>query len=109
MRSSWSGSRKSLILASTDPVLATDIQSDLGAKSDRQGFSLLIGWFGIRGIGSIFYLLLAPRYGVAGDIAETIVSLTTWTVAASIVTHGLTAQPLMRRYHARRERDTNRS
>jgi hypothetical protein len=26
------------------------------------------------------------------------VSLTLWTVAASIVAHGITAQPLMRRY-----------
>lgn len=69
----------------------------------------LIGWFGIRGIGSIFYLLLALRHGVDGVVAETIVSLTLWTVAASIVTHGLTAQPLMRRYHAWRERNANRS
>ena len=68
----------------------------------------LIGWFGIRGIGSIFYLLLVLRHGVAGAIADTIVSLVLWTVAASIVMHGLTAQPLMRRYHAWRESQTNR-
>ncbi len=58
----------------------------------------MIAWFGIRGIGSVFYLLLALRAGVAGDVADTLVSLTLWTVAASIVAHGLTAQPLMRRY-----------
>jgi NhaP-type Na+/H+ or K+/H+ antiporter len=69
----------------------------------------LIGWFGIRGVGSIFYLLLALRHGVAGDTAETIVSLTLWTVAGSIVIHGLTAQPLMHQYHAWRERNVIRS
>lgn len=58
----------------------------------------MIGWFGIRGIGSVFYLLLALRLGLEGRNAETLVSLTLWTVAASIVAHGLTAQPLMRRY-----------
>lgn len=58
----------------------------------------MIGWFGIRGIGSVFYLLLALRHGIEPRLAETLVSLTVWTVAASIVAHGLTAQPLMRRY-----------
>jgi NhaP-type Na+/H+ or K+/H+ antiporter len=61
----------------------------------------MIGWFGIRGIGSVFYLLWALRQGVGGAAAQTLVSLTLWTVAASIVVHGLTAQPLMRRYSAR--------
>lgn len=62
----------------------------------------MIGWFGIRGIGSVFYLLFALRHGLAPRIAETLVSLTLWTVAASIVVHGLTAHPLMRRYVLRR-------
>lgn len=64
----------------------------------------MIAWFGIRGIGSVFYLLLALRLGVGSEIAETITSLTLWTVAASIVAHGITAQPLMRRYLLRARR-----
>jgi NhaP-type Na+/H+ or K+/H+ antiporter len=64
----------------------------------------MIGWFGIRGIGSVFYLLLALRHGIDGAIADTLVSLTLWTVAASIVAHGLTAQPLMQRYAGWRKR-----
>jgi len=64
----------------------------------------MIGWFGIRGIGSVFYLLFALRHGVEPRIADTLVSLTLWTVAASIVAHGITAQPLMRRYIDRRAR-----
>ena len=58
----------------------------------------MIGWFGIRGIGSVFYLLFALRHGIEPSIADTLVSLTLWTVAASIVAHGITAQPLMHRY-----------
>jgi NhaP-type Na+/H+ or K+/H+ antiporter len=64
----------------------------------------LIGWFGIRGVGSVFYLLLALRHGVQGPLADTLVSLTLWTVAASIVAHGVTAQPLMHRYARWRRR-----
>lgn len=57
---------------------------------------VLASWFGIRGIGSLFYLLLALRAGVAGPAADTLTSLTLWTIAASIVLHGLSARPLMR-------------
>lgn len=58
----------------------------------------MTGWFGIRGIGSVFYLLFALRQGLDAPLADTLVSLTLWTVAASIIVHGLTAQPLMRRF-----------
>ena len=68
----------------------------------------MIGWFGIRGIGSLFYLLFALRHGLAPQIAETLSSLTLWTVAASIVVHGITAQPLMVRYTLWRRRQQRR-
>ena len=58
----------------------------------------MIGWFGIRGAGSVFYLLFALHRGVDPGLAETLVSLTLWTVSASIVVHGVTAGPLMRAY-----------
>ncbi|GAB2490733.1 cation:proton antiporter [Comamonas humi] len=58
----------------------------------------MIGWFGIRGIGSIFYMLLALRHGIEPATAATVVSLTLWTVAASIIMHGITILPLMKHY-----------
>jgi NhaP-type Na+/H+ or K+/H+ antiporter len=64
----------------------------------------MIGWFGIRGIGSVFYLLFALRHGLEPRIADELVSLTLWTVAASIIAHGVTAQPLMYRYVGWRRR-----
>ena len=68
----------------------------LGELSSPQ--RTMIGWFGIRGIGSIYYMLYALRQGLPRDVAETLVTLTLWTVAASIVVHGLTAGPLMKWY-----------
>jgi NhaP-type Na+/H+ or K+/H+ antiporter len=65
----------------------------------------LIGWFGIRGIGSVYYLLFALSHGLDAHVADTLVSLTLWTVAASIVAHGVTAQPLMQRYLVRHRGD----
>jgi sodium/hydrogen antiporter len=62
--------------------------------------SAMICWFGIRGIGSIFYVLFAVHHGLAVGLTDTLLTLTLWTVAASIVAHGITAQPLMARYLA---------
>ncbi|HZR04144.1 MAG TPA: cation:proton antiporter [Burkholderiales bacterium] len=59
---------------------------------------LLVGWFGIRGIGSVFYLLFAIQSGVSGALAQELATLTLGTVAASILVHGVSVQPLMRRY-----------
>lgn len=61
----------------------------------------LVGWFGIRGIGSVFYLMFAIRHGVSGPLAQQLVTLTLVTVAVSIVVHGVSGQPLLA-WHARR-------
>ena len=60
----------------------------------------MVSWFGIRGIGSIFYVLFAIRHGLAVGLTDTLLTLTLWTVATSIVAHGVRAQPLMFRYLA---------
>jgi NhaP-type Na+/H+ or K+/H+ antiporter len=58
----------------------------------------LIAWFGIRGIGSIYYLSYAIAHGLDTASAKNIASLTLFTVAASIVAHGVSATPLMEYY-----------
>ena len=68
------------------------------AGSQRQ----LVAWFGIRGIGSLFYLLFVLQHGVSGSLAQRLVSATLVCVAASIVLHGVSATPLMARYHQRK-------
>ena len=83
------------------------VASTVGERLTAPQFAM-IGWFGIRGIGSVFYLLLALRYGVDGTVADTLVTLTLWSVAASIIAHGLTAQPLMHLYLAWQKRVSNR-
>lgn len=55
-------------------------------------------WFGIRGIGSIYYLMYAVNHGLSTQLAEQLTALTLATVAASIVLHGVTSTPLMKRY-----------
>ncbi|CAN5506116.1 cation:proton antiporter [soil metagenome] len=76
-----------------------------GAGSSRP-FLALIGWFGIRGIGSLYYLSYAVVHGVSGSDGERLVAITLWVVAISIVVHGISVTPLMRRYEAWRSRSS---
>lgn len=61
----------------------------------------LMGWFGIRGIGSIYYLAYALSHGAVGSGAAAVVDLTVSVVALSIVLHGITIQPLLAWYERR--------
>lgn len=62
----------------------------------------LVGWFGIRGIGSLYYLAYALSHGVSGELGQTLLALTLATVAVSIVVHGVSVTPLMALYERRR-------
>lgn len=64
----------------------------------------LIGWFGLRGIGSLYYLSYAMSHGVSGAIAESLVSAVITVIAASIVVHGISVTPILER-HQRRQRE----
>ena len=57
-----------------------------------------IAWFGIRGIGSIYYLMYAITHGVSEETARLMTGLTLAVVATSVVVHGVSVTPLMRRY-----------
>jgi NhaP-type Na+/H+ or K+/H+ antiporter len=57
-----------------------------------------MGWFGIRGIGSLYYLTYALSHGLKGADAGAIAGLTISVVALSILVHGMSAGPLLARY-----------
>jgi NhaP-type Na+/H+ or K+/H+ antiporter len=58
----------------------------------------LMGWFGIRGIGSLYYLSYALSHGVTGATAAVLADVTITTVALSILLHGTSARPILARY-----------
>jgi NhaP-type Na+/H+ or K+/H+ antiporter len=63
-----------------------------------------ISWFGIRGIGSLYYLMYAIQHGLSPEMAQRLTALTVTTVAVSIVVHGISVTPLMNLYGSRMER-----
>ena len=54
----------------------------------------LIGWFGIRGIGSVYYLAYAFEAAPRGEIAV-LAAPALGVILASVVVHGVSAAPLM--------------
>lgn len=64
----------------------------------------LMAWFGIRGIGSLYYLLYAINHHIEHALAQQLLSITLAVVVASVVAHGISVTPLMRRYEARKPR-----
>lgn len=58
----------------------------------------LIGWFGIRGIGSLYYLGYALTHGAPSEDVEAVVGITISVIALSILVHGISSTPLLRRY-----------
>ena len=64
----------------------------------------LFSWFGIRGIGSIYYLTHGIGFGVPDDVARQLVSITLWVIATSVVVHGISVTPLMNWYQSKRGR-----
>jgi len=62
----------------------------------------LIGWFGIRGVGSMFYLMYAINHGVPRELASKLIAATLAVIVASIVLHGISVTPLMAIYGRRR-------
>jgi NhaP-type Na+/H+ or K+/H+ antiporter len=64
----------------------------------------LMGWFGIRGIGSLYYLMFALEHQLDKGVGRLIADLTLVTVAVSVVVHGVSVTPLMDLY-LRRKRE----
>jgi len=62
----------------------------------------LIAWFGIRGIGSIYYLMYAITHELEPALAGRLLSITLAVVVASVLAHGVSVTPLMKRYEQRK-------
>jgi sodium/hydrogen antiporter len=70
---------------------------------------LLFGWFGVRGVGSIYYLTYALGKGLEGEVGEAIAWITFITVVTSVLLHGTSATPLMSWYEEYTEQRRKRS
>jgi NhaP-type Na+/H+ or K+/H+ antiporter len=74
----------------------------LGSGLDRRSV-IFVGWFGPRGLASVVFALIATEdlQDVPGPVHDVVAAIGL-TVLLSVLLHGLTAQPLVTWYTARR-------
>jgi NhaP-type Na+/H+ or K+/H+ antiporter len=70
----------------------------LGSSMRRPGERAFVAWFGVRGVGTLFYVSVAAAAGspLAADERELIVWTAIACVILSVAVHGVTAGPLNR-------------
>jgi len=55
----------------------------------------MVGWFGVRGIGSLYYLMYAIEHGLPEDVALELIHMTLIVITMSILVHGISVKPLI--------------
>ncbi|UUZ46622.1 cation:proton antiporter [Massilia sp. B-10] len=65
----------------------------------------ITGWFGVRGIGSIYYLMFAINHGLPRSFAQDLIQITIVVVMLSIVVHGTSVKPLFDRFWPKRKQE----
>jgi sodium/hydrogen antiporter len=77
----------------------------VGSRMDHAGEKAFVAWFGVRGVGTLFY---AATIVASGALSAGEQQLVVWTCIAavlfSIIVHGVTAGPSLRRLLARHQR-----
>ena len=88
--------------------VARPISVHLGLLGSNASIRLrnMAGWFGVRGIGSLYYLMYAIQHGLPEDIALELIHLTLVVVALSILVHGVSVKPAIGRFWRLRRSDS---
>ena len=99
---SWRGLALALFLF----AMARPLSVILGLLGTRTPWRIqgLTGWFGVRGIGSLYYLMYAIQHGLTEELALELIHLTLIVVTLSIFLHGVSVKPLITRYWINRRR-----
>lgn len=58
----------------------------------------MVAWFGVRGIGSIYYLMYAIQHGLPENLARELAQITLTVVMLSIYIHGISTKPVLDRF-----------
>ncbi len=101
--SSWS--LRAVDLALFLFMVARPVSVYIGLLATRTSWRIrgMAGWFGVRGIGSLYYLMYAIQHGLPEDLSLELVQLTLIVITLSIIVHGISVKPLMSRFQRRRK------
>ena len=101
--SSWSW--RAVALAFFLFVVVRPASVMLGLAGTRTTWRIrgLVGWFGVRGIGSLYYLMFAIQHGLPEPLALELIELTLIVVTLSIFVHGVSVKPLLAHFWKNRK------
>lgn len=74
-------------------VILSMIRCGLGGRA-----TAITAWFGVRGIGSIYYLTYAINHGLSPALARELINITLAVIVTSIVLHGASVTALLNRF-----------
>jgi NhaP-type Na+/H+ or K+/H+ antiporter len=80
----------------------------LAATRTNRSIRWMSAWFGVRGIGSLYYLMYAIQHGLPEPLALELIKLTLIVVTLSIVVHGISVKPLMRQFRRKHRQRPSR-
>jgi sodium/hydrogen antiporter len=67
----------------------------LGSRRSPLPLQGMTAWFGVRGIGSLYYLMYAIQHGLPEELALQMVQITLIVITLSILLHGVSVKPLL--------------
>ena len=101
--SSWSWRAVALALFLFVAVRPVSVLLGLAGTRTTWRIRGLVGWFGVRGIGSLYYLMFAIQHGLPEPLALELIELTLIAVTLSIFVHGTSVKPLLARFWKNRK------
>jgi len=93
--SSWSWMAVGLALFLFVVVRPLSVLFALSGTHTKWRIRGMTAWFGVRGIGSLYYLMYAIQHGLPETLALELIQLTLIVVTLSILLHGISVKPLM--------------
>lgn len=88
---------RSISLAAFVFIVARPVSVFIGLIGTNTSWRIrgIAGWFGVRGIGSVYYLMYAIQHGIGETLARDLSQLTLIVITLSILLHGTSVKPLL--------------
>ncbi|MDP2065084.1 MAG: cation:proton antiporter [Burkholderiaceae bacterium] len=95
--SSWSWGAVALALFLFGVARPLSVMVGLAGTRTPWRLRGITGWFGVRGIGSLYYLMYAIQHGLPEALALQLIQFTLIVVTLSILLHGVSVKPVLGR------------
>lgn len=92
---------QSMMIALSVILIIRPLAVFLGTSMSRLNLKekIFLSWFGVRGIGSVYYLYFALNLNDSFEGSHILIHHTLWTILFSIFIHGISAKIILKRFN----------